>query len=371
MHRKLLFLISLVLIQSTFLFSQALKDSTITLLFAGDIMGHDAQITSAYDSASGTYNYDDVFAPIKEILEKPDFSIANLELTLAGPPYKGYPQFSSPDALAMACKNNGIDVLLTANNHSCDRGLSGITRTISILDSLEIKHTGTFKNLDDRIRRNLLILENDFAKIGLLNYTYGTNGLPAPEPAIVNLINFDQMKEDIRIAKGKDLDEIIVILHWGLEYQTHPNDEQKNIVKFLNSEGINIIIGSHPHVLQRMEYHKAHEDQKEGLIVYSLGNFVSNQRKHKTDGGALVEITFQKKNGKLSIIDNGYHLIWVDKKRVGNEPKFEILPCSAVEKNQFSGLTKAAEIKMQSFIIDSREMLQKENINFPEKEFSF
>ena len=104
----------------------SLSQSSMSLIFLGDIMGHGGQIEAAHDLGKETYNYDLVFAELRKIIEKPDFAIANLEVTLAGEPVSGYPQFSSPDALAKACKNSGIDVLVTANNHTCDRGGKGI-----------------------------------------------------------------------------------------------------------------------------------------------------------------------------------------------------------------------------------------------------
>ena len=129
---------------NSYLFAQ--KPAEVSLLFIGDIMGHGSQIQSAFNKDSKTYDYASVFSKVTPIIKRTDFAIANLEVTLAGPPFTGYPQFSSPDALAVACKNSGIDVLVTANNHSCDRRKNGLLRTIHVLDSLEIKHTGTFKN---------------------------------------------------------------------------------------------------------------------------------------------------------------------------------------------------------------------------------
>ena len=168
------------------------SQSSMSLIFLGDIMGHGGQIEAAHDPTNETYNYDVVFTQLREIIEKPDFAIANLEVTLAGKPFSGYPQFSSPDALARACKHNGIDVLVTANNHTCDRGGKGITRTIEVLDELKIPHNGSYKNEKDRALRNLMILRKENIRIGMLNYTYGTNGLKAPKPTSVNYIDTNQ-----------------------------------------------------------------------------------------------------------------------------------------------------------------------------------
>ena len=121
-------------------------------------MGHGPQIRSAYQNSQKKYDYNEVFNPLEDIISSVDFAVANLEVTLAGPPYMGYPQFSSPDELAVACKNSGMDVLVTANNHSCDRKNKGVIRTVEVLDSLKILHTGTFKDENKRDQKNLLIL---------------------------------------------------------------------------------------------------------------------------------------------------------------------------------------------------------------------
>ena len=128
------------------------RDSVLTLLFTGDIMGHDGQIASARDDSTGAYAYDTVFSYVAPLMNGVDVAIGNLEVTLGGPPYRGYPAFSSPDELAAACCNAGFDILGTANNHSADRGSRGIQRTIKVLDSLGIRHTGTWVSPDRGFR---------------------------------------------------------------------------------------------------------------------------------------------------------------------------------------------------------------------------
>ena len=348
----------------SFLFALICFNSTaqeqISLIFAGDIMGHGGQIEAAHNSATNTYNYDNVFAEIKTTLSRPDFAIANLEVTLAGPPYSGYPQFSSPDKLAEACKKSGIDILVTANNHSCDRGGKGIKRTIEVLDKLDIPHNGTYKNSQDRQFRNLLILRKKNIRIGLLNYTYGTNGLKAPRPASVNYIDTNQMLLDIEQSKKEELDGLIAVVHWGKEYQTQPNKYQKRIAEFLFRHGVNIIIGGHPHVIQRSEFNK----DKNQLVAYSLGNFVSNQASTNTDGGMMLEISLEKVNGALKIKDVFYHLIWVHKPTRKSKKIFEVLPCSKFPLAK-TITNESYLLKMKSFIENAREIM-KENINVPE-----
>lgn len=333
---------------------------SISIIFIGDIMGHDSQIAAAFNKEKNSYNYDKVFDKISPTIKSADFAIANLEVTLAGPPYVGYPQFSSPDALAIACKKSGIDILVTANNHSCDKGKKGLIRTIDVLDSLNIPHTGTFKNLNERDQKNLLIFKKNNIKIGMLNYTYGTNGIPVPKPTFVNLIDKSLILEDINKSKKDSLDKLIVFIHWGNEYKSHPSNEQVNLANFLFKNGVDIIIGSHPHVLQRMEFIKDSTRQK--VIAYSLGNFVSAQRTRKRDGGAILKITVKKDKNNCVISDCNYYLTWVNQSIVDNKKSFEILLCN--DKNE--KLDKNSRTKMNLFISDSRKLLNTENKNVKE-----
>jgi poly-gamma-glutamate capsule biosynthesis protein CapA/YwtB (metallophosphatase superfamily) len=200
------------------------QDTTkVSLLFLGDIMQHDSQITDAWDPVSKKYNYDPCFRYVKPYIQAADLAIGNLELTLAGPPYKGYPQFSAPDELLFTLKDAGIDVLVTANNHCVDTGKKGLERTILMLDSLHIPHTGTFVDQVARLNENPLLVEKNGFTLAILNYTYGTNGLPVTSPNIVNLIDTAVMRLDIQKAKSLRPDAIIVFTHWGTEYQSLPS----------------------------------------------------------------------------------------------------------------------------------------------------
>ena len=347
-----------------------LKKNTMSLLFIGDLMGHGPQIRSAYDAKTKTYDYDTVFSYLKNTMSEPDFTIANLEVTLAGPVYKGYPQFSSPDALAEAGRNAGIDLFVTANNHCVDRRLQGLNRTIDVLDTLHILHTGTFKNSEARDTTNLIILEKDSIKVGILNYTYGTNGIPVPKPAVVNLIDTAVMHADIDSCKKDSLDKLIIVLHLGSEYQSHPNKVQKDLVSFLFEKGADIIIGSHPHVIQKMMYLPGNDSIKEHFVAYSLGNFVSNQRKTKTDGGVMTRIVLKKENGKTFIDTSNYILTWVYKKpRANGLYYYFILPAAEYENKKSFFKNPADYEKMKLYIRNSRTLLNKENLNVTEFNF--
>ena len=367
MTMKNIFLPIIITLSSFSLFAQDVpKEDSLSFIFMGDIMGHDPQIASAFNPAKGAYNYEGVFRKVSHIIRTADFAIANLEVTLAGEPYAGYPQFSSPDALAVACKKNGIDVLVTANNHSCDRAKKGLLRTIHVLDSLEIPHTGTFKNAEERNRKNLLILDRNNIRVGLLNYTYGTNGLPTPKPTMVNRIDTLTMLSDIRKSRADSLDKLIVMIHWGPEYQSQPSKKQVEIAEVLFRNGVDIIVGSHPHVLQKMEYIQAKDGENENFIAYSLGNFVSNQRTRKRDGGAMLKLTLRKNKDDVTISNSGYYLTWVSRPIIDGKTMYEILPCSEFESNDFYDLDNDSKEKMKVFIADSRALFEKENIDVVE-----
>ncbi|KAA6324056.1 Capsule biosynthesis protein CapA [termite gut metagenome] len=280
----------------------------ITLLFAGDLMQHQGQINAARLTGGG-YDYTACFKHVKKEISKADVAIANLEVTLAGTPYMGYPQFSAPDEYLAAIKDAGFDILVTANNHSLDRGKAGLERTIRVLDSLHILHAGTYIN--EEIRTNaypLLIKQNGF-RISLLNYTYGTNSIQVTAPNVVNYIDKEIMARDIETAKAQQPDAIIVCIHWGDEYQLLPNETQKESADWLLSEGVTHIIGSHPHVVQPLEVHTDTVNDTKHLVVYSLGNFISNMSAPNTDGGLLVKLELEK-DSVTRVGNCGYSMVW-------------------------------------------------------------
>ncbi len=342
------------------------QDTTrLSLLFAGDIMGHDSQIAAAYNASTGLYDYTSCFQYVKPYLQSVDIAIGNLELTLAGPPYKGYPAFSSPDALAQSLKDSGFDVLVTANNHSCDKGKKGIERTIEMLDSLQLFHTGTFVDELSRLNDYPLLLEKNGFTLALLNYTYGTNGIAVPKPTIVNLLDTAQMSIDIAKAKAHQPDFIIAFVHWGNEYQSQPSAYQKAYTKFLWSKGVQLIIGAHPHVLQPMEFDKAQQQ----LVVYSLGNFVSGQRDRYKNGGAMVRIDLSKIRQdsieSKSVDSVQYILQYVHRDA---QRKYVIIPVPSFDNDSITtiedGIAKQA---LQTFIEDSRTLLNKYNKQVTER----
>lgn len=255
----------------------------VRLLFAGDLMQHKPQVDAAlHDTAA---DYSPVFEALRPRIEAADLAVVNLETTLTRTHnYTGYPLFRSPVALARAIRDAGFDVATTANNHCCDGGTAGIRTTCEELDRSGILRTGTFVDSLDRAARNPLFVTRRGVRFALLAYTYGTNGLPVPEGMLVNHIDTVQMAADLALARARRADCIIVCIHWGVEYARMPDAQQRRIGRFLRQQGAALVIGSHPHVVQPIEADST------GAIVYSLGNFVSNQRKRYCDGGIVVEV---------------------------------------------------------------------------------
>ncbi len=337
----------------------------ITLIFAGDIMQHMPQVDASWNDELGIYVYDSCFRYITPWLSGADLAIANFETTLAGKPYSGYPAFSSPDELVSGLLHAGIDLVGTANNHCCDRGRTGIERTVSMLDSLGMMHIGTYKSEDAYRKTNPKILNTRGFRLAFLNYTYGTNGNAVPENDVVSLIEKDRMLADLRATHDSVVDMTIVFIHWGDEYQREPNAFQKDIAGFLFDNGADIIIGSHPHVIQPMEWHKADSLKKEQLVVWSLGNYVSNQRKRYTDGGAMFSVKLQKEAGRTKISDAGYRLSWVYNPIENGKKQYYILPAAKFE-NDTVLLDAQARADLTQFLTDSRELLENNNLNIKE-----
>jgi poly-gamma-glutamate synthesis protein (capsule biosynthesis protein) len=341
-------------------------DSTsVTILFAGDIMQHGPQIEAAWSSDDTCYNYHPCFSYVKPVVSAYDFAIANLEVTLAGKPFTGYPQFSAPDELAVAVRDAGFDVLATANNHSSDRGKEGLLRTLKVLDSLDIMRTGTFRDSADLADHHPLILNKNDITIALLNYTYGTNGLPVYAPTIVNLIDSSRLVSDLKSARKPGVDFVIVFFHWGNEYQSDQSKEQEKLARLSRENGADVVIGSHPHVIQPMEYHAPDSSNPVGhLLVYSLGNYVSNQRDRYRDGGAMIGFTLSKTWNKKTVINPEFHLTWVHTPYENGRKQYYILPVKQFENDTI--LDASSFAKLRQFASDSRELLNTPDMKIPE-----
>lgn len=334
------------------------------MIFVGDVMQHDGQIEAAYNTTTGTYDYADGFKFVKPILHDYDLRIANLEVTLAGKPYKGYPQFSAPDELAKTLVTNGFNVILTSNNHSCDRGSNGVIRTLDVLDELGVKHTGTFRSKEERAANYPLMIEQNGIKIAMLNYTYGTNGLTVKAPLIVNYIDSNIIAVDVKRAKELNADYIVCNMHWGKEYKPLPNSYQKKWESYCYELGVDMVIGNHPHTIQPTI--KKSIDNREKLTVWSLGNFVSNMSIRYTRGGMMVGASILKNNNSTKLGDVNHHFVYVLKRQEGKVKQYYILPEFDYNKYRNNFITTAEQAKMDEFFTDSRKLYTEHTVGSKE-----
>ena len=297
-----------------------------------------------------------------EQLSGADYALANLETPLAGgPDYSGYPTFNAPDSLAADLRAAGFDLLSTANNHSLDRGTRGVYRTLDVLDQEGLAHAGTYRSQEERdASSGVYVADVGGISVAFLSYTYGLNGfrLDSDKLYAVNLFNldyyttlsdpdYDRLQADLEAARALDADLIAVIIHWGVEYQNAPNTYQTNMARFLVEQGADLVLGSHPHVLQPYETISVtgwDGRERQGFVCYSLGNFISSQVDPLTDTTAVLTVELTKDNaaGEASVTGWDYvPMLMV--RRDGTERVFTLTDASTVPADTSADL--AAELE--------------------------
>lgn len=306
-------------------------DTTFTMTAIGDVMCHNTQYFDAYRKDTDDYDFSYVFEDINRSIKTSDIAIGSLETSFAGKNrgYSNYPTFNSPDELAYALKKLGVDVLSTAGNHCLDMGFDGLSKTIDVLNDADIAHVGTYQTQEDRDK--ILFKYVKGIKIAFVNYTYGTNGIsiPSDKPFCVNLINKDLMKQDIERAKEQDADLIVACMHWGTEYRTTANSEQEELANFLFQNGVDVILGNHPHVLEPMEKRTVTLEDgttKDGFVIYALGNFICDQNAENTRNSIILNLKITKHvDGKISIDHADYIPIYMYKRSTSELQKMKLL----------------------------------------------
>ena len=303
-----------------------LADSLVTIVFVGDIMGHEPQYQIAYNRETGQYEYSDCFRYVAPYIDSADLACGNLEVTLGGPPYAGYPCFSTPDALLDALQEAGFDVLFTANNHVLDRGQYGVGRTIAMLDSLGFAHAGSYVDSVGRDTTYPLIVEVKDMKVGFINATYGTNGLQVKAPNMVNYIDTVEMAADLDRLTELGADMKIAVMHWGNEYQLQADAHQRRCAEWLARHGADLIIGGHPHVSQDADT-VFNAEGKPVVVYYSMGNFISNQRRMNTYGGVMIMATMNRFTHRVVAAD--YIPYYVHKGYIHGKYQYYVVPSKA------------------------------------------
>lgn len=271
-------------------------EKTVKIGTAGDVLIH-VPIYENAKTGDGNYNFDHVFTGISDTINEYDYFIANLETTFGGTEnnsYSGFPRFNSPDSLADALKKAGVDMVLTANNHTYDTDTEGILRTIDVVKNAGLDFTGTRKTESDK---QYIVKNIEGISFGFICYTYETpvtqgykalNGILLEEEAFP-LVNsfvpdspegfFKELEENIQKMRDEGADVITVFVHWGDEYSLSQNSVQESIALGICDLGADVIIGGHPHVVQPVELITSSDKTHNTVCLYSMGNFVSNQRR--------------------------------------------------------------------------------------------
>ena len=353
-----------------------------TLAVCGDAMSHMPQTRDAYDSQAGAYDYKPMIRFAKPWIEQADYAVVNLETTFAGgPDYSGFPAFNTPDALGDALKDAGFDLVSTANNHCLDRGYDGMVRTLDVLDNLGLAHVGTYRSAEERAAQNgVHVADVGGIKVAFLSYTYGTNGIPVSKshPDTVNILHTDYMSDaqvldtariadDLAAAEALSPDLIAVIVHWGVEYQTTQNEHQEEIADFLFDHGADVILGSHPHVLQPMETRTLTDRDgttHTGFVCWSLGNFISSQNDEYTDTTVVLnlELTKNPNTGATDVTKVGYvPLYMLDREQEVDGERFTLLDAHRGIEEYASGdssyISASTEKKLQKCVSDCHKIL--------------
>ena len=305
--RKTLLLLAAL---SACLTARAGRPDTLRIVFIGDVMSHGPQVSAALRSGGNRNNpadfdYSSYFRHVKDRFDAADFVVANMEFPLGVTPYSGYPQFSAPQSIAYEAVRSGIDLLLTANNHICDKGRAGMDSTYAVYSRLGVPFTGFYRSAGEEYENNPMLIDIGGFRVAFINFTYGTNGLPVPSPYRVNLLDETHVKEVVGRARSRGADLIVALPHWGVEYQLDCNAGQQRWVDLLYQEGVDAVVGAHPHVVQKTVFEPPH------ATAYSLGNFISNQSDPYTQIGMLYEmVVVRDAEGRIAIADAFPTYLW-------------------------------------------------------------
>ena len=307
------------------------KNITVNMAVIGDIMCHSTNFQSAYNSETDSYDFSNVFTDIKPYIENADIAVGNLETTFAGKNvgYSGYPTFNTPEALAKNIVDLGVDVVSTANNHSLDKRYNGLISTLDELDKVGLSHTGTYRSKEEQ--DTILTKNVNGINIAFLSFTYGTNGIPVPsgKEYCVNLIDENLILDQLSKAKALNPDVICVNMHWGNEYKLVQNKTQEKLADFLFKNGADIILGSHPHVLEPMEKRTITLEDgstKDGFLIYSLGNFMSGQVIENTRNSIILQLQITKhSNNKITIDSYNYIPTYMLDTGINSNDRYKIL----------------------------------------------
>ncbi len=341
----------------------------IHIAAVGDVMAHMPIINSVKVPGVDSYDFRPVFAPVTRYLEGADYAVANLESRIAGAElgYSGYPRFNAPESLAWALKASGFDLMATANNHTLDFGWEGIVNTLDSLDRLGLAHVGTYRSLQKK--RTPLVVDIQGIKVAFLNYTSYLNGLVPPserEAYAVNTLDVDAVAEEAMIARIWGAEIVIALLHYGDEYRRIPNETQVEISQEILSRGVDVILGSHPHVVQPIDHFFDFTTWRvnDKYVVYSMGNFVSSQRWRYSDSGIIAYVRIEKKGLRAHVAGISYLPVYVQRSTGSGRVSYRVLPVwPGSTPDTDTALTAADKERMAQIWEEVRELLYRPNEN--------
>ncbi len=331
--------------------SEVVEIARAKIAVTGDVMLH-LPIVRSSETANG-YNFDSIFTYIRPHVSAADYAVANLETTLSGTEgkeYTGYPNFNSPDAISVSAKRAGFDLLLTGNNHSYDYGIAGLKRTLNVLKTNELDTLGT---LESREESRHVLKTIGGVRIGMASYTFADiddngnvtiNGLTTDSTSsgLINAFDYDKLSQfytevegQISAMRASGVDAIVFYIHWGDSYATRTSEDQEDIAQRLCDLGVDVIAGSHPHVVQPIDLLTSTTDPNhQTLCLYSLGNFLSNQRANNisltsghSEDAILASFTLSKYNdGSVRVSAFSLMPTWVLIRGTGDDRDFYVLP---------------------------------------------
>lgn len=304
-------------------------DAKVNIVAVGDNLIHKT-IVAAGKKDDGSLDYNFMYENISSYIKEADIAVINQETMLGGSSfdYAGYPCFNTPWEVGEAAINAGFDLFTCATNHSMDVGTAGIEKECEFFKKHpEVTHIGTFTNQKDY--DSITYMEKNGIKFAMLNYTYGTNGIPVPSDKsyCVALLTKDKVTKDIKEAR-KNADVVMVYPHWGTENSHEVNSQQEEYVKLFSDLGVDIVIGTHPHVLQPVEWVTNEKTGKKMLVYYSIGNFISHQINLDQLCGGMAEITVERQNGEIKITNAKLALVCDYYKHKGDGYTFSVYKLS-------------------------------------------
>lgn len=318
----------------------ALADSKLTLVASGDVLSHITN-TQAAKRADGSYDFWPQMEEIEGLLSDGDYTLVNLESPIAGEKfgYRGFPKFNAPVNLGFTLKKLGVDLAITSNNHAMDNGFDGLKQNLDNLDRIGLEHTGTNRTQEEA--DEVFVKEINGIKIGFIATSYGTNNIPVPNDFAVDLNSKKLIQKKIAQARDEGAEIIVHHIHWGKEYTEYPSQYQMDYYGIMTEEGVDVIIGSHPHRLQPMEMRKiSHEGRiKNQAVIWSTGNMWQGQKKKRdfVNLGSVFRIEIERKDGVAQVKDLDYDLIYNLRWKVDGKEQYKVIPHSDMElyKDQF------------------------------------